>query len=71
MKSGHFIMKLWQTGNVGSHNIAQLKDNPKEGFKTSDEAKTALNKLHEEGNWEVTKGGYHFTIMELFWSPKA
>ena len=60
-------MKLWRTGNIGSHNIAKLKDNPKEGFKTPEEAKTKLQQFYEEGNWEVKEGGYNFTIMELFW----
>lgn len=32
MKSAYYIMQLWQTGNVGAHNIKKLDANPKEGF---------------------------------------
>lgn len=67
MKSAFFIMQLWQTGNVGSHNIKKLKDNPKEGYGNYNEAKNAMLDLWEKDNWELKKGGYDFTIMELFW----
>ena len=60
-------MKLWQTGNVGSHNISKAGVNPKEGYKTADEAEQELNKLLSEGNWEVAGGGYSFCIMKLYW----
>lgn len=34
MKQGYFIMRMWQTGNIGSQNIAKADNNPKEGFTT-------------------------------------
>jgi hypothetical protein len=67
MKSGFFIMQLWQTGNVGSHNIKKYKQNPKEGFSNYNGAKHAMLLLREQGEWEITKGDYDFAIMELFW----
>ncbi len=68
MKSAFFIMQMWQTGNVGSHNIKKLKENPQQGFESYEDAKTAMLKLwSEEDSWELKKGGYDFSIMELFW----
>ena len=71
MKSGFFIMKLWQTGNIGSNNIKALKDNPKDGYDNYNEAKIEMFKLHSNKNWDLTLGseqcGFKFTIMELFW----
>ncbi|HSE56745.1 MAG TPA: RNA-binding protein [Candidatus Paceibacterota bacterium] len=67
MKSGFFIMKLWQTGNVGSCNIAKIKANPKKGYASDEEAKTAMKNLHKNGDWELTQSGYSFTVTELFW----
>ncbi|MEK6829732.1 MAG: hypothetical protein AABY15_06450 [Nanoarchaeota archaeon] len=68
MKSGYFIMKMWQTGNVGPHNIQKLKDNPHEGYKSYDEAKAGMLDLKEKGNWELKQTSYSFAIMEVFWS---
>jgi hypothetical protein len=67
MKSGFFIMQLWQTGNIGSHNIKKFKDNPEEGHSTYEAAKLWMLKLQADDNWELTKGNYTFAIMELFW----
>ncbi len=67
MKSGFFIMQLWQTGNVGSHNIKKLKDQPKKGYLTKDAAVLAMFKMKDKGNWEIKEGGYDFTVMELYW----
>lgn len=67
MKSAFFIMQMWQTGNVGSHNIKKLKDNPKNGYERYEDAKEAMLTLWTEGNWELKKGGYDFSIMELYW----
>lgn len=66
MKSAFFIMQMWQTGNVGSHNIKKFKGNPKEGYKSYEDAKTGMLKLWQEDNWELKKGRYDFAIMELF-----
>jgi hypothetical protein len=67
MKSGFFIMQLWQTGNVGSHNIKKLKDQPKKGYLTKDAAVLAMFERKSKGDWEIKEGGYDFTIMELYW----
>jgi len=66
MNTGFFIMMLWQTGNVGSHNIKRLKAQPIKGYKSYDEAKKAMMAF-KKTDWEVREGGYDFTIMELFW----
>lgn len=67
MKSAFFIMQMWQTGNIGSYNIKKLKDNPKEGYGSYEDAKAGMLKLWYEDNWELKKSGYDFAIMELFW----
>lgn len=67
MKSAFFIMQMWQTGNIGSHNIKKLKQNPKEGYVSYEDAKAGMLKLWHENDWELNKGGYDFAIMELFW----
>ena len=56
-------MKLQQTGNVGSHNIAKSDKNPKDGYPTYDDAKTAMETFREEGCWEFSKSGYGFTVI--------
>ena len=66
LKSAFFIMQLWQTGNIGSYNIKKCEDNPKEGFKTYNEAKETMVRLSEEGNWTFTSMSYDFAIMEIF-----
>ena len=60
-------MQMWQTGNIGSYNIKKLKDNPKEGYGSYEDAKAGMLKLWYEDNWELKKSGYDFAIMELFW----
>lgn len=59
-------MKLWQTGNIGSHNIAKLEANPKKGFETASLARKKLEDLYKEGDWEVVEGDYEFTILPIF-----
>lgn len=44
MKSAFFILEMWQTGNVGPHNIAKTEKQPKEGFKTYKDAEDWLKK---------------------------
>ena len=61
-------MKLWQTGNVGSHNVDKLIENPKDGYKTYDEAKLSLYLLKSKGIWALNQPDYSFTIMELFYN---
>lgn len=61
-----FIMKLWQTGNIGSHNIAKLDANPKNGFENATLARKKLEALYEEGDWEVKEGDFEFTILPIF-----
>lgn len=68
MKSGYFIMRLWQTGNVGSHNIERLDGQHKNGYSTYNQAKHAMIDMREEGNWELNHKGFNFTIMELFFN---
>jgi hypothetical protein len=67
MKSGFFIMQLWQTGNIGSHNIEKLSGQPKKGYLNKDIAVLAMLKKKAKGNWEIKESGYDFTIMELYW----
>lgn len=69
MKSAFFIMQMWQTGNIGSHNINKLNDNPKDGYASYEEAKAGMLKLHGGGNFPLNQSnGYTFCIMELFYS---
>jgi hypothetical protein len=67
MKSGFFIMQLWQTGNIGSHNIKKLDENPQNGYESYDKAKNAMLKLRQENNWELSHSQYIFCIIEIFW----
>ncbi len=68
MKSAFFIMELWQTGNIGSSNIAKIKNNPKDGFTTYELGKSALVDLFMDPKSEVNQQIFaNFTVMELFW----
>lgn len=60
----YYIMKLWQTGNVGSCNIAKIDANPKDGYQTHELAEKALEKLREEGNFEARY--YNLTILPIW-----
>jgi len=70
MKSAFFIMQLWQTGNIRSHNIKKLGSNPKKGYQSYEEAKTGMLELLRNGDWELNESGYAFAIMELFYKNK-
>lgn len=70
MKSAYFIMQIWQTGNIGSHNIKKLDANHKEGYINYEEAKSAMLQLIKDGDWDLKQRGYSFSIMELFWNEK-
>lgn len=70
MKSAYFIMQMWQTGNIGSHNIKKLDANPKEGYINYEEAKSAMLRLRKDGDWDLKQRGYSFSIMKLFWNDK-
>ena len=43
-------MKLWQTGNVGSHNIDKIKANPVGGYTSYEDAKAGMLLLREQGD---------------------
>ncbi len=66
MKSAYFIMHLWQTGNVGSHNISKITHQEKEGYATYDLAKQEMIRLKLIGNWQLNCPEYTFCIMEIF-----
>jgi len=34
MKQNFYILEMWQTGNIGSHNVKKCDSQPKDGFKT-------------------------------------
>lgn len=62
-------MKLWQTGNVGPHNINKLEGQAEEGYASHADAASAMLELKEKGNWELNQKIYRcFTIMELFYN---
>jgi hypothetical protein len=69
MERAFYIMQLWQTGNVGPHNITKIVSNPKEGFPSYSEAIVGMAELKKEGNWLLNQKGYQFAIMEIF-TPK-
>lgn len=64
MKEGYFVMRLWQTGNIGSNNIAKVKEQPKDGFKTKSLAtkwmKANIGKAVYHVSWTT------YAIMQLF-----
>jgi hypothetical protein len=61
-------MKLWETGNVGSNNIAKADNNPKEGFKSKKKAKKFLIESYENDDWDYRQNFYTFTIMKLYFN---
>lgn len=62
---GYFIMQLWQTGNVGSHNISKFKGNPEFGYITEYAAWEALLWFQKNDNWEVNSEIYEFSVMRI------
>ncbi len=72
MTARFYIYVYYQVGNVGSHNIESIKEQPDDGFATEKEAENHLAKLiearkgyHFERNW------YKFTILKTFRSKSA
>ena len=63
-------MELWQTGNIGSHNIKEIKGQEKNGYVSAEIAKEKMIELKEAGNWTLNNSGNTFAIMELFWSGR-
>jgi hypothetical protein len=65
MKTGWYILRLDQVGNIGSHQIQRIKEQPAEGFVTRFDAERELEKLIKDKgthyfNWDA------FTILQLF-----
>ena len=67
MKRAFFIMRLWRTGNIGSHEIKKIELNPVEGYKTYDEAVEALLNFYEAKVYEVSKSSKStLSVMQIF-----
>ncbi len=63
IKTAYFIMVMFQTGNVGSHNIKKITNQPDEGFKTRALAEQYLVNNEEKVNqWHFC----NYTIMKLY-----
>lgn len=66
-----YIMKMWQTGNVGSHNIKKMDLNPKDGYLSRDMAEKALMDFYDAEEFEICYNVFtNFTILEVFSTPK-
>jgi len=67
MKRAYYIMRMWQTGNIGSHNITKADNNPKEGFKTYREAEEFMITSYNNNVWEFSDGNFYtFCIMYVY-----
>ena len=66
MKQAYYIMRLWQTGNVGSHNIELSKENPSGGFLTYEQAEQFLLKGFDKKIWEFNESFYDFIIVKVY-----
>ena len=42
MKKSFYVLEMWQTGNVGSHNIRKVIEQPDDGFLLYRDAETWL-----------------------------
>lgn len=60
-------MKMWQTGNIGSQNIAKADNNPKEGFLTYEEAEKFMSDSFENEVFEFSESNFKtFCIMKVY-----
>lgn len=67
MKQAYYIMRMWQTGNIGSYNITKADNNPKEGFQTYEEAEQFMFESFDNKVWEFSDGCfYNFCIMKVY-----
>lgn len=64
IKEAFFIMRLWQTGNVGSHNIAKIEGQKQFGYRTYEEAEKDIPHLLKAENWDIHN--YPVTIMKIY-----
>lgn len=52
MKKRFYILGMWQTGNIGSYNIAKIKEQPEDGFLLYRDAEKWLEKnIQALGYW--------------------
>ena len=70
MKSAYYIMAMWQTGNVGSENIAKSHVNPENGFQTYEEAEQYMLEIGEEALYEYLNSWDSFCIMKVYEKQK-
>lgn len=56
-------MEIWQTGNIGCHNIRKWKGNPSEGFSMYELAKQFLQDSFANG---LLIDYYIFCVMKLY-----
>lgn len=64
MKKKIYIYKLFQLGNIDSHQIEKIHNQPKEGFEDNSQAIIYLEKLLENNKmdgWECK-----YTILEVY-----
>lgn len=66
MKSAYYIMKIWQTGNVGSHNITKSHVNPENGFQTYEEAEQYMLESSDKYLYEYSHPWDSFCIMKVY-----
>lgn len=62
MSKAFFVLRLWQTGNIGPHNIAKIDGQPKEGFLIYRDAEKWL----EENIHKITVLWDEFIIMMVY-----
>lgn len=65
-KVSFFVMRMWQTGNVGSYNIKQLDEQPENGFKSEGKA---LAWLLDSVDVDKYSSFSTYTIMKIY-EPK-
>ena len=68
----YFIYVFYQVGNIGSRDVKTIDEQPKDGFKTEQEAENHLKKLilAKKGQF-FDRDWYKFTIMKTWNSLSA
>ena len=68
----YYIYVYWQQGNVGTHQVKLLDEQPLEGFKTDKHAESHLEKLIERRKgYYFERPWYEFTIQKTWKSKNA
>ena len=66
MKKKIYIYQLFQQGNIGTHQIEKIDEQPDDGFENYSQATRHLEKLFKMDKYPFGSIKFNFTILEVY-----